>query len=92
MTEAPLVPVIKRIQKCHDQISGMTAPRGLQSMMGMVAGSKDICRRNDSGKHFDGGQNGWFALHLTHEESLQAQRDGSVQAGVELQASSARQA
>lgn len=60
-------------------------------MMGMAAGSKDICRRNDSGKHLNGGQNKWFALHLTHEESLQAQRDGSVQAGVELQASSARQ-
>lgn len=61
-------------------------------MMGMVAGSKDICRRNDSGKHLDGGQNRWFAVHFIHEESLQAQRDGSMQAGVEHQASNIRQA
>ena len=31
-------------------------------------------------------------MHFTHEESLQAQRDGSMQVAVEHQASNARQA
>ena len=61
-------------------------------MMGRVAGSKDICQRNDSGKHLDAGQNRWFAVHFTHEGTLQAQRDGSMQVGVEHQACNARQA